>query len=108
MHAGELIESFEPFTQEAAARWLDAVLAESSALRVHDEGLFPAKGDAVQLQSAHRLRDAWAHWADDAERLLKRLRMLPVSERNVPRADELFRAVGRARAMLKLTPEIMI
>jgi len=107
MHAGDLFEAFASFSPEAAARWVDAALAESAALRVHDDLLYPASRDPEQLRVAHGLHAAWTLWADDAERLLNRLKLLPESQ-PVPRAGELFRAVGRARAMLQLTPEIML
>jgi hypothetical protein len=82
-----------------------AALAEEAALREHDDRLYPgAAADADATASTHRLHAAWRRWSDDAESLLDRLgRAKPT----VARSDELERAVGRAKAMLKLAPERM-
>jgi hypothetical protein len=108
MHSGTLLDTLEPLSNEAVSRWITAVLAEAAALREHDENVFPATRDPADLRTAHQLHEAWTHWADDAERLWRRMRQLRDAGQPVPEGDDLIRAIGRARAMLKITPEEML
>jgi hypothetical protein len=108
MHAGPLIDSLEPFSAEVAEGWMTAALAEASALRLHDDKLWPISRNAADLEVAHQLRAVWAQWADDAERLLNRINVYSFPTGAIPHNGELIHALGRTRAMLKLTPEAMI
>ena len=103
MHAENFLATLDELSPTAAERWVAAALAEEAALREHDDRLYPgAAADADAMASAHRLHAAWRRWAHDAESLLDRLGH---AGQTVARADELERAVGRVKAMLKLTPE---
>lgn len=105
MHAESFLAALDELTPVAAEQWVAAALAEAAALREHDDRLYPNEDDAGGLATAARLHEAWRRWADDADALLKRLR---TGGGAVARADELGYAVGRARAMLTVTPERVI
>jgi hypothetical protein len=99
MHAQELLTALDDLTPTAAARWVAAALAEAAALREHDDKLYPAVADGPGLAAAERLHAAWRQWADDAETLLRHVVPLQAGGRTIGGADDLDRAVGRARAM---------
>lgn len=103
MHAQQLLSQLDPLGIEEAAGWIEAALAEAAALRQHDRQLDPISDDCGVLATARSLHDAWRRWVEDAEALFKR-----VPSRGVPRRDELDHAIARARAILKLTPEMTL
>ena len=65
----------------------------------------PDTSDAAALDTAERLRAAWRAWVSGAEALLARARPLLDANRHVPGAYDLDYSVGRACAMLGLTPQ---
>ena len=95
----QVLRYLDDLSPEAARRWIAAALAEAAALRAHDDDLFPKVDDPASVEKANHLHDAWRQWADDADALLKRTGSQPNAD--VP---ELADAVGRARAMLEITP----
>jgi hypothetical protein len=103
MHAINLFDSLRELSSESAERWFAAALAEAAALRGHDDRLYPSADDAAGLAEAEQLREAWRKWADDAEVLLRQVssatRVSPVES-----AARLSYEIGRARAMLGVTP----
>jgi hypothetical protein len=107
MHAENFLSALDELSPGAAERWVVAVLAEEAALREHDDRLYPADRDAVAMAVAQRLHAAWGRWADDAQTLLDRLRASRNGGQSVQKSDELEKALARARATLKLTPERM-
>src|SRR4051794_39293148 len=104
MHAENFLATLDELSPSAAERWVAAALAEEVALREHDDRLYPAATDAAATATAQRLHTAWRRWADDADALLLRLDRTRAAGGKTARVDELMRAVGRAKAMLKLTP----
>lgn len=104
MHAVDWLVGLEELAAETAERWLAAALAEAAALRQHDDSLFPEEGDQSGLELATRLRETWARWANDAELLLNRSAELEPRPQ-YQTLDRLAYEIGRARAMLGLTPE---
>lgn len=105
MVAVETLPKLPDLTAEQAEHWVAAALAEAKALRQHDEQLFPSTDDAAALGRAHALHDAWSRWAEGAEVLFERVRPLLAARRHVAGANDLDYAIGRARAMLQITPE---
>jgi hypothetical protein len=91
-------------TVEQAEGWVAAALAEARALRQHDEHLFPASADAAGLALAEQLHLAWRRWADEAAALYERVRPLLDARQHVAGAHDLDYAIGRAQAMLTLSP----
>lgn len=106
MHTQDLFNHLQPLSPEAAEHWIAAALAEAAALRQHDDRLFPEQNDPELLSAAHRLHESWMRWADDAESLLDHL-AYPHSV-SADQMQALRDAVGRARAMLKLSPELIL
>lgn len=90
---------------EVAGGYVDALMAQNSALRKMDGHLFPVASDAAARRMAAALRASWRQWAADAEQLLAQIRRLQQDGVQVVRALELTDAYGRAMAMLKLNPE---
>ena len=107
MVAAATLGNLPDLTIDQAEHWIAAALAEAKALRQHDEQLYPTSNDAVAMQAAHHLHDAWRNWADGAEGLYDRLGPRLKDGRHIAGAHDLNYAIGRARAMLKLTPEMM-
>ena len=107
MHAEGFLSVLDDLTPLAAERWVAAALAEEAALREHDDALFPIAGDDAGAATAARLRGAWLKWADDADALLDALRRMARQAGMVEGASRLDYAVGRARAMLSMTPELI-
>ena len=105
MVAVNTLPDLPALTAEQAEHWVAAVLAEGRALRQHDEQLFPARDDPSSLRGSHQLHAAWRRWVDQAELIRERLRPVLHAGRQVNGADELGHAIGRARAMLAITPE---
>lgn len=103
----QIMPNLPELTPEQAEHWVAAALAEARALRQHEGQLFPASDDPAALQTAERLRDAWRAWVSGAESLLARLRPLIDSKRHIPGVHDLDYAIGRANAMLSLSPEEM-
>ncbi|HEV2294019.1 MAG TPA: hypothetical protein VGR35_09185 [Tepidisphaeraceae bacterium] len=108
MLAAHTLPNLPDLTAEQAEYWVAAALAEAKALRQHDDRLYPPDGDGSGLASAQQLRAAWQRWADDAEALLEQLRPKLRLKVHVIGALDLDYAIGRARAMLTLTPEAVI
>jgi hypothetical protein len=104
MHAANLLESLRELSPESAERWIAAALAEAAALRGHDDSLYPSEEDSAGLTEAGRIRDAWRQWAADAELLLQQVDAATKGT-TIPGADRVAYEVGRARAMLTVTPE---
>ena len=90
---------------QAAECWVKSALAEAAALHEHDDQLYPRTADPEEMAVAGRLHQAWGEWADEAQDLLRRMAELRRHVPSMPRAAELEHEVGRARAMLTLTPE---
>jgi hypothetical protein len=107
MLAAETLPNLPELTIDQAEAWIAAALAEARALRQHDEQLDPASPDPAAMQAAHQLYTAWKKWADEAEALYDRLGPRLKDGRHIAGAHDLNYAIGRARAMLKLTPEMM-
>lgn len=105
MVAGSPLPDLPELTAEQAEHWVAAALAEARALRQHDEHLFPNCDKPSALRASHQLHAAWRRWADHAESIRQRLRPLLHAGQRVNGADELGHAVGRALAMLTITPE---
>jgi hypothetical protein len=101
----EMLPQLPSLTAEQAEHWVAAALAEARALRQHDDQLFPGSDEPAGLRSAKALHAAWARWADGAEALYERVRPLLAARRHVAGANDLDYAIGRARAMLQITPE---
>jgi hypothetical protein len=97
-HLGDL-------TPGAAERWITASLAQATALHEHDGWLYPT--DPQRQVASERLHEAWRSWADDAEALLHRAEAVRAAGHPVARLDDLRDEVGRARAMLQLTPSMI-
>ncbi len=108
MLAAHTLPNLPNLTAEQAEFWVAAALAEAKALRQHDDGLYPQQGDDAALASAQQLRAAWQRWADDADALLAQLRPKLLLKVHVIGAMDLDYAIGRARAMLSLTPQAVI
>jgi hypothetical protein len=107
MHTQGLLEALDDLTPRAAERWVAAALAEAAALREHDEQLFPIALDGVASDVGRRLRDAWQRWADDADKLLDRMRTTRLLADSSPAVVQLDYEVGRARAMLSMDPQVI-
>src|SRR5438067_391411 len=107
MHTQHLFNHLQPLSPEAADRWIEAALAEAAALRQHDDRLYPLQNDPELLSAARQLHESWKQWADDAESLIDHLAPSPPNVRAY-RINELHDALGRARAMLKLSPETIL
>ena len=105
MVAAETLPKLPDLTAEQAEHWVAAALAEARALRQHGGQLFPASNDATAVRTAHALHAAWSRWAEGAEALFERVRPLLAARRHVAGANDLDYAIGRARAMLQITPE---
>lgn len=104
----ETLPSLPELSAEQAEHWVAAALAEASALRQHDEQLYPSTADANALLTARQLHAAWRRWADAADVLVARIRPLLASRRHVAGAHDLEYAIGRVQAMLKLPPEVVL
>ena len=105
MVAAETLPKLPELTAEQAEHWVAAALAEARALRQHDADLYPPTEDASAMRTAEELHRAWRQWADAADSLLQRLRP-PVSKGcHVNGAVDLEYAIGRTRAMLRITPQ---
>jgi hypothetical protein len=94
-------------TPDQAEAWVAASLSESRALGQHEEQLFPDDNDPAARGSAESLRAAWVAWIESAERVLSRIRPLLAAKRHIAGAYDLDYAIGRARAMLNLSPEAL-
>ena len=101
----EMLPQLPSLTADQAEHWVAAALAEAKALRQHDEHVFPSSDDPAALRTAKALHAAWARWADAAEVIYERVRPLLAARRHVAGANDLDYAIGRARAMLQITPE---
>ncbi len=108
MLAAHTLPNLPELTVEQAEFWIAAALAEARALRQHDDRLYPSQGDVSALAWAEQLRAAWQRWADDADALLDQLRPQLRLKVHVIGAMDLDYAIGRARAMLSLTPAAVI
>lgn len=108
MLAAHTLPNLPDLTIEQAEYWIAAALAEAKALRQHDDRLYPVEGDGPALAAAMQLRSAWQRWADDADALLDRIRPHLKQKVHVIGALDLDYAIGRARAMLSLTPEAVM
>ena len=108
MVAAGTLPNLPELTVEQAEGWVAAALAEARALRHHDEQLFPASDDPEALRVADELHAAWRRWADEAAALYERVRPLLNARRHVAGAHDLDYAIGRAYAMLKLSPRDML
>ena len=104
----ETLPSLPELSAEQAEHWVAAALAEASALRQHDEQLYPSTADANALLTARQLHAAWRRWADAADVLVARIRPLLASRRHVAGAHDLEYAIGRVQAMLKLPPDVVL
>ena len=104
----EKLPDFPKLTQQQAEHWIAALLAEASALRQHDEQLYPASNDPVAIGAAEQLHAMWRQWADSADALYERLGPLLKEKRHLCGAHDLNYAIGRTRAMLKLSPQQML
>lgn len=105
MVAVETLPKLAELTADQAEFWVAAALAEAKALRQHDGQLFPAANDPKAMDEARALHGAWSRWVTAAESLYERLRPLLAARRHVVGANDLDYAIGRARAMLQITPE---
>lgn len=104
MVAVNALPDLPELTVEQAKHWMAAVLAEASALRQHDAQLFPARDEQSALRASHQLHAAWRRWVEQAE-LVRQLVRPVLGAGQFGGADELAHAIGRARAMLAITPE---
>lgn len=102
LELSDLLPELGELTPTMAQSWISASLAQAAALREHDQSLYPT--DATRLHAAERLHAAWRNWSEDAQILLLRADSLRAAGQPVGRTDELRDAVGRALAMLQLTP----
>src|SRR5438105_6002368 len=105
MHAGNLFDSLGPMSSDAYVRWIAAALAEASALRIHDEDLFPPRRDPELLHRATQLREAWSQWCDEARQLWGRVRRAGLNDDSVNGLPALIHEIARAQAILKWSPE---
>src|SRR4051812_709711 len=108
MVAAGTLSNLPELTLEQAEGWVAAALAEARALRQHDEHLFPASDAPESLRVADELHAAWRRWANAAATVYERLRPLLNARRHVAGAHDLDYAIGRAYAMLKLSPRDML
>jgi hypothetical protein len=108
MTAAQSLINLPALTAEQAEHWIAASLAESRALRQHDEQLYPTSDEANTMRAAEALHTAWRHWADDAETLLERIRPLLSAKCHIAGSRDLDYEIGRVRAMLRLDPATML
>ena len=97
-----LLPQLGDLTPHAAERWIAAALAQSVALHEHDAWLYPT--DPGRQSGAERLHDAWRHWADDAEALVRQAEVLQSPSQEIVGLDQLRDAVGRIQAVIKMSP----
>jgi hypothetical protein len=83
-----------------------AALAHAAALREYDGWLYPT--DAAHQVAAERLHKAWQCWADDAQAVLGEAEALAVEGSGIPGLDELRDLAGRTRAILWMSPTLVI
>jgi hypothetical protein len=107
MLVADTLPGLPELTADQVELWIAAALAEAKALRQHDEHVYPRDNEPMAMQVAKKLHAAWARWADQAEALLARARSLKGSS-HVPGLHDLEYATLRARAMLKISPEVML
>jgi hypothetical protein len=70
LELSELLPQLGELAPAVAERWIAASLAQAAALHEHDGWLYPI--DPARQEAAERLHDAWRHWADGAEALVRR------------------------------------
>src|SRR5260370_23107030 len=97
-----LLPEFGELSLPVAERWVAAMLAQASALREHDAWLYPT--DPARQSAAEHLHAAWRMWCDDTQSLLDLIAALEENSGAVNGADNLRDALGRALAILQLTP----
>lgn len=106
MHAVNLLPPPGGLSPEAAARWVDAALAEAKAMRDFDGELLPLDtDDPALLERAKRLRAEWGRWAEDAEQLRARVEGLPGVDAGQYR--ELCGMIGYGRILSRQSIEVL-
>lgn len=101
-----LLPEFGKLTPAVAAQWVTATIAQASVLRAYDGWLYPI--DPVRQPAAERLHEAWRSWEDDARPLLQEAEALAATGNDIPDLDALRELVAHARALLRLTPALII
>ena len=91
----------------AAIRLLASLLVEWNELRELEAETGPTPWDdrAKALQLSRELHALHARWAETAEQVLRRVRLLPASADLSAKIEEVADALGRTRARLLHTPE---
>jgi hypothetical protein len=97
-----LLPDFGSLAPSVAQRWVEAMLAQASALREHDAWLYPTDGS--RLPAAEHLHAAWHQWCNDAQSLLDQIGDMGKHACAVNGIDELSDTLGRVGAFLQLTP----
>ena len=108
MLAAETLPNLPELTVEQAEHWIAAALAEAHALRQHDDQLYPSSDEPTAMQIAEQLHTGWGKWADSAQALYNRVLPLLNAKRHVSGAHDLDYEIGRARAMLSISPRQML
>jgi hypothetical protein len=108
MVAAGTLPNLPELSIEQAEGWGAAALAEARALRHYDDHLFPASDDPDALRVAEQLHAAGRRRADEAALLYECVRPLLNARRHVAGSHDLDYAIGRAYAMLKLSPRDML
>jgi hypothetical protein len=101
-----LLPEFGKLTPAVAAQWVAAAVAEAGVLRAYDGWLYPT--DPARQPAAERLHEAWRSWKDDAQALLQLAGSLAAAGNEIPDLDALGELVAHARALLRLTPALII
>lgn len=91
----------------AAIRLLASLLLEWNQLRELEAETGPTPWDdrAKALQLSRELHSLHARWAETAEQVLRRVRLLPLTTDFSAKIEEVADALGRTRARLLHTPE---
>jgi len=95
MSAVQTIQHLPELSSDQAEYWVAAALAEARALRQYED------------RDTEELRQAWRLWSEAADALLERLKPLLQTHRHIAGAYDLDYAIGRAKAMLSLSPQML-
>ena len=101
-----LLPEFGKLTLISAERWVAAALAQAAALRELDGWLFPS--EPTRQGAAEHLHEAWRNWAQDAQAVLNEVDSLAIGGSAVPRLEELRDTLDRTRAMLRMSPTLIL
>jgi hypothetical protein len=102
-----VLGDFPPLTAEQAEHWVAVAIAEAKALRQHDEQLFRDPRDPSARPLIDQLRAAWKQWSDEADELFERIRTTHRNAGSIMGLHDLGYMIGRAKAMLKMTPDVL-